>query len=301
MAPWKIFDVSARRLVGLPGHGNSRRRPLIPRVERVEDRLLLSVIPPTDDRTLVSVTRSYPFSAIVNLEVTYRDGELAAGTGALLDPSHVLTAGHIVYDRDHGGLATEIQVIPGLDGSATPFGSAFARTVHTYASFRNDHKQSFDLALLNLYEPIDTATGSFRLRSEPNSFFRNRRLFTAGYPDDLEVGRMYAAFGQTVNATPTLVKHEIDTEHGDSGSPLWEYRKGAPFIVAVHTEGEGTINIAVRINQSKMADIRRWIKQDHALTIASLKREGIAPANGVAHLHRNVTGSTPTPSGAISA
>jgi V8-like Glu-specific endopeptidase len=263
------------------GNTTTRRASWVPRVEPIETRVLLSVFPP-DDRTLVTNTRAYPYSAIVALQSCFPDGVTEFGTGALIDSTHVLTAGHLVYSKLDGGLTMSILAIPALNGSEMPYGYEFATAVHDYSAYVKYRNPSFDLALVTLAQPIDAAAGTFGLRVEPTAFFKNRTLFTAGYPGDLSASadQLYAAAGRTTGATASLVSHEIDTEHGDSGSPLWEYRRGLPFIVAVHVGGIGYYysheNTAVRITQSKFEDIRRWIKQDRGVASASLE-----PARGV--------------------
>ena len=50
----------------------------------------------------------HPHSAVVHIEVTYPDGTQASGSGAVVGRNDVLTASHVIWAAEHGGLATSI-------------------------------------------------------------------------------------------------------------------------------------------------------------------------------------------------
>lgn len=72
-----------------------------------------AIIGESDDRSLVTNTEQYPYSAIAYVYVTYPDGDTVHGTAFMVSTNKALTNAHVIYDKDHGGLATSIQVIPG--------------------------------------------------------------------------------------------------------------------------------------------------------------------------------------------
>ena len=79
----------------------------------------------TDTRTRIYNTDVYPWITIVKLYITAADSTGWIGSGWMVDNFHVITAGHCVYLHDHGGWASSIEVIPGMDGSTYPVGNAW--------------------------------------------------------------------------------------------------------------------------------------------------------------------------------
>jgi glutamyl endopeptidase len=290
--PRKILGFLGRSRGPAPDGRSARRRASTLQLERVEVRILLSVIG-KDTRKPVLDTTVYPFSAVVHLSSIFSTPTKAFGyfaTGALIDPLHVLTAAHVVYARRLGGDATSITATPGENGRFAPVGKATAIVTHVDPVYMGDPNQlGSDLALITLDHPIDRRTGAFGLRAEPDSFFVSRVLDTAGYPGDKGNGagnRMYRASGFTASTDdPNLLAHTIDTHEGQSGSPLWETIGGQAYIVGVHNLGTKKQfhlpNFAVRITRDKIDEIRGWIAQDRAAGIAALGPVGGGSSPGL--------------------
>lgn len=59
--------------------------------------------------------KTQPFSLVAFVVSTWADGTMASGTGALVGRNDVLTATHVLYDPDHGGWATDVQLYLGAD------------------------------------------------------------------------------------------------------------------------------------------------------------------------------------------
>ncbi|MBU1073788.1 trypsin-like serine protease, partial [bacterium] len=106
---------------------------------------------------------TYPMHVKVNLCWGPPCNEPYGGqcSGTLIDPMHVITAGHCVYsyDEDHPGWAEEVRVIPGLDEGNEPFGHAHAVQIHSWEGWTVDHDHHHDVAILDLDRPIGALTG----------------------------------------------------------------------------------------------------------------------------------------------
>ncbi len=107
----------------------------------------------TDDRTRVTTTESYPYNTVGFIGNTYASSTFR-GTGFIVSPYMVLTNGHMVYDMDEGGYATQIDFSPGqrqmFEGGAVtrPYGTLSASSWQTNTSYidalKNDPGVQFD-------------------------------------------------------------------------------------------------------------------------------------------------------------
>ncbi len=117
--------------------------------------------------SLVANTAAYPWSSVVDITVTFADGSRSGGSGVIVDRNSVLTASHVVYDAASGGLAKAIEVVPGRNGEARPFGS-YAPSQVTYHKPDLDNKPvisnaeiATDIALLGFPVEIGARTGGW--------------------------------------------------------------------------------------------------------------------------------------------
>jgi len=67
---------------------------------------------------LVHDASAFPWNAVVLIRVTFPDGSLISGSGAIVGENDILTASHVVYSAEHGGAATEIKLYPGFDDAS---------------------------------------------------------------------------------------------------------------------------------------------------------------------------------------
>jgi V8-like Glu-specific endopeptidase len=156
---------------------------------------------------------SYPATAIVAIHTDWSNGTYSEGTGAMVDPNVVLTAGHMLYDPARGQ-AVDSYVFAdtiSLTGSVTwSTGSQWM----TFNSYVNDvnwqlaHKNvdsqgdprhgagDGDVALIWLNNPIGNTTGWFGLGSTDPYNWTNAYLNTMGYPGARDNGwQLTAQYG----------------------------------------------------------------------------------------------------------
>jgi V8-like Glu-specific endopeptidase len=237
-----------------------------PGVEGLETRATPSLTP-------VAAGSGMPYSAIVKLEMTFPDGEEMVGSGSLIDADHVLTAGHVVYSSEHGGWATSITVIPELNGTSEPFGSATSTYVRTFDTWINYDRanpgetspDAMDIGLITLDVAIGEKTGwmSYGYASSNGAFSSGTTFASAGYPasggyDGLNMqytsGRVD---GLSANGGGILYHNpNITVFGGQSGSPLWSTSTGVVYGVVVAD------SFAIRITKSIYDQIESWRNSD---------------------------------------
>ncbi len=188
----------------------------------------------TDDRERITSTTSYPWSTVAKLHITWGEYTTFA-TGALIDKNHVLTAGHCVYSHSHGGWADSIRVVPGEDNGNEPFGYAWAIKMRCYDDWKDYASTYHDFAVLTLDRDIGLYTGWMGLYTTLSSSSTYSGLLnTAGYPAELDNGRnMYWTNDYGLDANEYNHWYYLDTTGGQSGSPVWVYYNGGPYILSV--------------------------------------------------------------------
>lgn len=65
-----------------------------------------------DTRTRVRNVNDYPNCAVVEIVSTFPDGGVLRGSGAFIGPKGILTAGHVLYQKEHG-IASSVTIYPG--------------------------------------------------------------------------------------------------------------------------------------------------------------------------------------------
>jgi glutamyl endopeptidase len=205
----------------------------------------------SDTRVAVTNTYMYPFSAIARLVSTFPNGDQAVGSGALVGPNRVVTAGHMVYDREAGGYAKSIDVIPGYANGLAPFGKTHSTYVKTSLGYERSADPNFDFGMLVTADALGWTTGWLGLKATDN--WDLGTVVLCGYPNDL--GRTYSMYfaggpaqwerGQNWWQPTHRLQYEFWTDSGMSGGPLINY---SFFVVGIHTGGNSEHNYAVGID-----------------------------------------------------
>ena len=224
------------------------------------DRAAMEVILGVDDRVRVQNTSSYPWRAICALRIQAANGARYIGTGWMVSPRTVITAGHCVYLHDAGGWARSIEVIPGMNDAARPFGSHVGTMLRSVAGWSQGKKREFDYGAIIL-PPANrpgAQTGTFGLAVRDNAFLRGAMLNLSGYPGDKGGAQQWFHAQRTKAVGDRVLTYEIDTVGGQSGSPVWVLQNGQRFAVGVHTNGSNAGNSATRITKDMFDNLVNW-------------------------------------------
>jgi len=157
------------------------------------------------------------------------------GTGFLVGPNLVLTAGHVVpWDQANWW----VQFIPAYragDPNPTPFGSSYVSEFRGYRPHSDPF--GYDYAVCRLYEPLGNALGWMGTRSAGDSDIESRDYTSSGYPDTFG-GRPAVNFALGIrdidNDAPGREYETVQhVSFGWSGGPLWYFAGTDPYAIGV--------------------------------------------------------------------
>ena len=246
-----------------------------------------------DNRVRVNDTAMTPWRCICHLEVQYDRGPVGAGTGFFVGEDLIVTAAHVLVDRSYYGWeepprrATRVRVVPGRNGSLAPYG-VFVCDVPCHdpenddcmipgiwmeiGRGKEDEAHRFDYAAIRIPDRVQKAhlgkrLGYFGVKDVlSEDGFDGDMLFvnTAGFPQtpDKPYGTLWYNAGRTSAFDDCFVEYMVDTEGGQSGSPIYFYDKKQDqrYVIAIHTTGD-FFNRGVLISGQIFDDIKRWAKR----------------------------------------
>lgn len=228
-----------------------------------------------DERTRILETDMHPWRMICALELQGAGGQSAIGTGWLVGPKTIITAGHCVNHAMLGGWAQQITVRPGRDGSEEPFGSLVSSRFTTVRAWLDERDPDFDFAAIHLDEPLGERLGHFAIIDADAAQLSASEVNVSGYPGDRGNGReQWFSAKAVLHVSDRRVFYDVDTFGGQSGAPAWIYEgkdpAAEPQVVAVHAYGVGgtptslgiEANSAPRIAGPVFDLIKEWIEKD---------------------------------------
>lgn len=200
-----------------------------------------------DNRTRITATTTYPYSAICHLLIHWKDGTTSVGTAWMFWEDVAITAGHCVYSADNGGWAESIEVRPGANGSSSPYGVVYSTTIHTSTNWIEDSNWEYDYGVIELSDDIGNSTGWFGTSWTIWSL-KGTDVTITGYPGEY-YRQMWTMSGEiTKSATRKVYYNAIDTTGGQSGSPIYD---ADYYVVGIHAYSAGSYgNSGTRITSS---------------------------------------------------
>lgn len=232
---------------------------LIPQWEAQAQEVIIGA----DNRVRVFATTAYPWRAICSLKITAKDNSKWIGTGWLVAPRTVITAGHCVFMHDHGGWAKSIEVIPGLNDASRPFGSGASSNLRSVTGWTTNKNRDFDYGAIILpasYRPGDR-TGYFGFSVKTDAYLMASVLNLSGYPGDKGGNQQWFMPLKPKAVSARVIKYDIDTMGGQSGAPVWVKVGDVRSCVGIHTNGDLSGNSATRIVTPVFNNIQLWKNQ----------------------------------------
>jgi glutamyl endopeptidase len=232
-----------------------------------------TVIHNPDERTHIVETDEAPWRMVCALTIDGPSGTYL-GTGWLVGPRTIITAGHCVYDANQmGGWANKITISPGQDGDERPYGSLESTKFSTVDLWQKNQDPDFDISAIHLTEPIGDCVGWFQVASLTDDQLKDYLVNVSGYPAQPGDGKeQWWAKNRIRAVTSRRIFYEVDTSGGQSGAPVFiiENEGAPPTVVGIHAYGVGgtaqsipfQVNSAPRIIPEVVTQIEAWIGQD---------------------------------------
>lgn len=221
------------------------------------------LVPGHDRRSRVLDTSFDPWRKICALEITARDGTPFIGTGWVAGPRLIITAGHCVFNKVYDGWMENIEIIPGRDGQLEPFGRYKAKSFRTMERWCSAGDENYDIGAIILSNDLDSSLGSFAFGFYPEARLKSQMVNISGYPI-CNVGEEQMHHSNRVcEVTDHKLYYDVDTEGGQSGSPIWFYPDDdlEPVVIGVHSNGAGrtlNANSGVRITPALLDILSEW-------------------------------------------
>ncbi|MBQ3136625.1 MAG: hypothetical protein IJB74_03995 [Clostridia bacterium] len=223
----------------------------------------------SDERIKVEDTTVYPHSAIVLLEIDWGGIIPTYATGFMISENVAVTSAHALYKRNNG-FAEEVKIYPAKDGFGAwnnPYGTTVAKAMgvctewvdfidnnaNIYATFHDG-----DWGAVILDEPLGRETGIISLKCPTDSELETAKtksiIKLCGYPGDLHLlpYYQYMSTGNVYEYMDELIYYMLDSEGGQSGSPILDENNTAIGIHCGGDPNEQSFNFAVRMDENML-------------------------------------------------
>ena len=194
-----------------------------------------------DGRKRVYDPSVFPYSAQVHFKTTFHTGKGEIGSGTFIDRYIILTAGHVVYSHDKGGIYKELNCYLGGNKPYRAGNVQGVKVSRDYIANKDDWHA--DYALVFIDRPRGDETGYLGLSKLSNEKLSTLPVTIAGYPADKlkqEGHGLWEMSGSLSQITQRTLHYEIDTFAGQSGSGIWydsPNKKGSYYLAGIHAYG----------------------------------------------------------------
>lgn len=210
-----------------------------------------------DDRVRIRPTTPVPWRRLCALRITFPSGRAYRGTGFLIGPRAVATAGHCVYLHSEGGWAREVEVIPAMDGPIRPFGSIKSPDLRAASGWIRSREPESDYGCVILPSGAfgGRNLGGFTFAALDEAAMAVQPTMLAGYPGDKPFAELWGASRRILSVQPANLVFAADTI-GLSGSPVYIKRDGDRVVVGILNNAGG--GKAVRVTTPVYARLKAW-------------------------------------------
>jgi V8-like Glu-specific endopeptidase len=193
-----------------------------------------------DDRQ-VYYPANYPWQCVGRIFSSDGGDWYERGSGVLVGPRHVLTAGHLCPWDSQGW---SMLFVPGYwDGSSVLGAGASSYTSDFYGWDTYD-RMAYDIAVLRLFEPLGSWLGWMGTKVYDPSWQGGEYWTLAGYPRDVAGGgrpsyqSAIPVLDADTDGDAMELEHHGDVTPGDSGGPFFGTWDDGPYAIGTTSGGE---------------------------------------------------------------
>ena len=206
----------------------SRRIDLDPGLPESEMQLESSPAILEPSMTAVSDPGSWPYGAIVQLELEFagqpgqKQGITGEASGVVIGPNTILTCAHCVYERDSGlqwARSIEIHTARGKTYSSR----SETMQASVYKTWIQDGNSSRDIAILALESPIGNQTGMLKPSSQaaPGSPIKMAGYTRSTMAESLQSRPLMESQGTVRSLAGSSMTFDLYGQKGQSGAPVF--------------------------------------------------------------------------------
>lgn len=181
---------------------------------------------------------TYPYSAVVHIVSVYSDNSAQAGSGFVIGPDTVVTAGHCIYDEDLG-MPVYVRICVKFTGTYNSYYETEEVVMPT--KYVQNSDVNYDWAILTIEDDIGEETGWLGFQANDyivGNKLINKSIEIVGYPNpNLAGGTLriqYKTQGTVLVQDNMKIYYNASTLKGMSGGPIL----GDNYIVyGVHSLG----------------------------------------------------------------
>lgn len=236
----------------MPEISAGQNAPFVPENLLPEEDEANKAVIGADNRSNVNPAK-YPYSAICYMEINGKCGHSWTGTGFMIDPDWMLTAGHCMVCTEHDQWADSMTLYFGYR-SKSDYLYRYNGQWSAWANndlFNTDSFGDNDYAYVKLYKNVGDTTGWFGMRYGMSDAEYEAEWFNvAGYRN----GKIKTSIGYAEPYSTNRILHYADTEPGYSGCPVFD---DAYYAVAINTAHflDNSANIGRRITTQLYYDM----------------------------------------------
>ncbi|TRW21537.1 trypsin-like serine protease [Flavobacterium zepuense] len=207
----------------------------------------------------IPFANDYPAKCICLLVILGADNKTYYGTGFMISPRCVITAGHCLHFG--GAWALQIKVFPGADGEAIPYGGDISTKYVSTNNWTVFKKPEHDYGAIIL--PSDKLFNEVKGYLGFHEVLQKGPILLGGYPIS-ENFKQITLQGVSKEISENYITYDLPTVRGNSGSPVYIMHSNQIFAVGVHTYG-GDPNHAVRVTAKVIGNWKNWINDQQAI------------------------------------
>ncbi len=223
----------------------------------------------SDDRVEVSDTQKYPYNTICYLNFSL-NGQPCSGTGFLISPHVLLTAGHCVYDYETSSWAENMKIVPGQYEKGTsvikPYGQKEYYQFSSNSSYTSYGKFADDYAAIKISSPFNGISTYMPLKFGVDIDNDHTVLHLSGYHGTVQgadqLGQWVASGYSSSHTDFMEAYYSMDSTAGSSGGPVFISSSGTNsyYAVAIHAFESHSLELngGPRLTKANQPIIEEW-------------------------------------------